>query len=201
MIVKPALKVPVLLVTLFLLIIGIVIGGSLWYRQAVKRPANTITETTTEVNNIPAAPIREAARLVFIPVDDSLTTYRVVVQGLSQPTSGLVFQIFNRANSPQIISNAIATDQNLQANGWETAINSSTQTDSTQELSFSLLISSPTESELVETINIGTLTFDDVPSISQLTLNEEESYVIYQDSSIAPLNFVLETDTMENESL
>lgn len=196
MIFKPAHKIALIFVALFLLVTGVVLFGSLYYKN-----------TLPIISEIPFIPVQtetlveqEAAKtnLQLIPTNTERTEYKIVISDITNSISGVVFQLQSAANGAQITSTSIETDPSLEALGWSTAINTSTETDSNQQLSFSMILSSPGTEINVQSLDIGTITFNQAPNSNDLTINAEESYVTYKDDTLSYLNLLLETANIED---
>jgi hypothetical protein len=189
-------KIGLIFGALFLMIVGIVFAGAVYYKQSAiptSQSSEIVSETVT-----PSAEELEPALLQLIPSTDEQTTYRIVVSNLVQPINGISFELQSNPGGATITSNSIEIEEDLENNGWSTAVNSATETDSSQRLSFSMLLNSPGTEVTSNSIEIGTISFDQTPSSIDLSLNPDESVVTYTEDRIATLNLVLETDTMSN---
>lgn len=191
---KPAYSIALMFVAIFLIVAGVVMAGSLYYKKTMSSEA--VPTATPSLTETPAAEQVEPAVLNLSPTDASHTKYQLVVTGLTAPVNGIVFQLSSFPSGAQLTSDSVATDPALQTNGWSTAVNSSND-NGNQALSFSTLTTGPAPTETVPSITIGTITFDKAPTENDLSLNAQESYVTYVGEKIAPLNLVLKTDTME----
>lgn len=194
MIFKPAFSTALIFISLFLIVVGVVMAGSLYYKQQMS--SQIAPSPTPSLNETPAAEQVAPATLTLTPMDANHKTYNVFVSGLTAPVNGIVFQLSSSPSGAQLTSNSITTDPALQNNGWSTAINS-TETNDNQMLSFSTLLTSTAPTTTTPSISIGTVSFDKQPAKEDLSLNTQESYVTYVGDKIAPLNLVLETGTME----
>jgi hypothetical protein len=197
---RSAHKIALLFIGLFLVVTGVVLAGSLYYKNGgTLQSSSSLTtagtpETSEAVDNRP----RLSATLQLIPEGSNTNTYSIVASDITLPIAGVVFQLRNASNGSQFTSNTVELDPTLQSAGWSTAVNTSTEVDQTQELSFSMVLNSPGAEVKVESLKIGTITFDQAPTEDELSLVSEESYITYSDDQIASLNLVLETDTIEN---
>jgi hypothetical protein len=196
---RSAHNIALLFIGLFLVVIGVVLAGSFYYKNGGTMQSTSLTptgapESSGATDNRP----KLTATMQLIPNSTEPNTYSIVISDITLPISGVVFQLQNAAEGSQLISNTIEVDPTLLSSGWSTAVNSSTEVDDTQELSFSMILNSPGTEVSVQSLEIGTVTFDQAPTEDEFSLVSEESYITYTDDQIASLNLVLETDTIEN---
>lgn len=183
---------PKLLLIVFTFVIVVILVGAIWYKYAVTptvtEPAASDTmqqETITELPLGPAVTLHLTAK--------SNNQYELSISDLTQPVSTLSFKLTSPLQA--ITASNISLESNLTDQGWSTAINTTADSESGQEFSFSMIRISPDKTLHSPSIVLGTLTLENT---SDLRLDPEESKVTYATGEKGSMSLDIEPATIDN---
>lgn len=184
-----------LIVFSFLFVVIVLVIGAFYYKNTFNSATSfQDSDTVTQEVTTQEMPQQEPVTLLLTPL--SATEYRLSIEDLKQPVTAATIVL----NSPEqvITSSDIDVASDLESLGWSTAINSSTDSESGQEFTFSMIRMTGTEATNRSSIVLGTITLSNEANLNNLILDTNQSKVVYAADQQSTINLVVETDSIDN---